>query len=47
MAEDTDNLVLRLLREIRATQDEHSERLDRMEARFQHMESSSRTLQGS
>ena len=38
MADEPDNIVLVMLREIRAKQDEHSERFDRLEARMQHIE---------
>ena len=34
MAKEPDNVVLMLLREIRATQDDHTHRLERMEKRL-------------
>ncbi|MGO9743072.1 MAG: hypothetical protein ACLPN5_16480 [Roseiarcus sp.] len=39
MSEEPDNLVLNLLRDIRAKQDEHSERLNGVDARVRHAES--------
>ena len=38
MVDEPDNMVLRLLREIRATLDDHSARLARMDARFDRMD---------
>lgn len=38
MAQEPDNMVLVILREIRAKQDEHSDRLGRVEARLQQMD---------
>jgi hypothetical protein len=38
MAGDPNNVVLVMLREIRAQQDEHSDRFERVEGRLQHME---------
>ena len=38
MAEDPENLMLVMLREIRAKQDEHTDRLERVETRLQHLE---------
>jgi hypothetical protein len=46
MAEDDDNVVLRLLREIRAGQDEQARRLIRVERRVDEMHDSMATALG-
>ncbi len=38
MADEPDNIILVMLREIRAKQDEHSQRFDRVEGRLEHVE---------
>ncbi len=40
MVDEADNLVLRLLREMRMVLDEHTKRFDRMDARFDRVERS-------